>query len=277
MIKSSIPLKSINSGQDLHELQPIEENYLEYCVGQHLIAAPAADVGNISLNSTGATSIGAFVDSFFNETVGTHPASQITSSETTTAVYQKIGTASEAGSDFKRPIGYYSNVSVPGFYEMVDEDLNLLAKRVITKLVSLDYPGTFKLAATSPGSDYNIFINNIFSDTQTDGTTVPYSVYVRSTITVPAVVRPIALNNNTLKEMSDAEIQYTLGQRIKTLRASAGEIGSYQLRSSVQGAPTGPGVWKSVGTALNTNKDLANVSYARTRASVYTTPRASVY
>jgi hypothetical protein len=80
-----------------------------------------------------------------------------------------------------------------------------------------------------------------------------------------------------LQVMTDEEIQYTLGQRIQTLRATAGNIGSYQFRSSAQGAPTDPGTWKAVGTALNTKKDVADQSYTRTRASTYTTPRTSTY
>ena len=159
MSKSSIPLKLL-SGGDLHEFQPSEENYLAWSVGQHLSGVLASDVGSLTLTSTGNTAVGSFVDTFFNQTTGTHPASQITSGSTTTTVYQTAGSADESGANFKRPIGYYSDSLNPGFYEMVDADLDALAKRVINVLVDLDYPGTFKLAATSPGVDYSVFINS---------------------------------------------------------------------------------------------------------------------
>ena len=191
MSKSSIPLKLTNSGVDLHEFAPAEENYLAYLVGQQIVSSAADTIGNLSLSSTNATAIGSFVDTFFNEPTGTHPASQITSSETTTTIHQKSGTADESGANFKRPVGYYSHVDAPGLYEMADVDLNTLANRVIGKLVELDYPGSFKLATGSPGVDYSVFIDSIFSDTQADGTTVPYHVYIKNTGTSPSAVRPM--------------------------------------------------------------------------------------
>ena len=233
MSKSSIPLKLTNSGVDLHEFAPAEENYLAYLVGQQIVSSAADTIGNLSLSSTGATAIGSFVDTFFNEPTGTHPASQITSSETTTTIHQKSGTADESGANFKRPVGYYSQVDAPGLYEMVDADLDALANRVISKLVELDYPGSFKLATGSPGVDYSVFIDSIFSDTQADGTSVPYHVYIKNTVSSPTVTRPMTLKYDTnspaqflgLAEMTDDEIAYTLTQRINTLRSTAGNIG----------------------------------------------------
>ena len=273
MSKSSIPLKLSNSGVDLNEFAPVEENYLAYLVGQQIVSSAADTIGNLTLSSSGATPVGSFVDTFFNEPTGTHPASQITSSETTTTIHQKSGTADESGANFKRPVGYYSQVDAPGLYEMVDADLDALANRVISKLVELDYPGSFKLATGSPGVDYSVFIDSIFSDTQADGTSVPYHVYIKNTVSSPTVTRPMTLKYDTnspaqflgLAEMTDDEIAYTLTQRINTLRSTAGNIGSYQFRSSSQGVPTDPGTWKAVGTAVNTKKDLATQNYSRTR------------
>ena len=63
--------------------------YLSYAVGEALVAAASNDVGNISL--TDGQSIGSFVDSYYNEISGTHPASQITGTSVTTTLKQVSG------------------------------------------------------------------------------------------------------------------------------------------------------------------------------------------
>ena len=75
MSKSSIPLKLSNSGVDLNEFAPVEENYLAYLVGQQIVSSAADTIGNLTLSSSSATPVGSFVDTFFNEPTGTHPAS----------------------------------------------------------------------------------------------------------------------------------------------------------------------------------------------------------
>ena len=79
------------------------------------------------------------------------------------------------------------------------------------------------------------------------------------------------------KEMTDAQIKYSLGQRVKSLRATAGAIGSYQLRSSAQGAPIILSTWLSAGTATNTRRTLVDTGYTRTRNSSYVRSRVSAY
>ena len=106
---------------------------------------------------------------------------------------QVAGPADESGADFTRPVGYYENGPNPGFYEMVDGDLDNLAGRVLGNMVQNNYTGTFKLAKTSPGADYSVFIENAFSDTHGDGTVENYSIYQR--VTMPAVDahRPVTI------------------------------------------------------------------------------------
>ena len=97
-MSSNVPLKLQGTNGDLQEMNSTEENYLAYVVGKDALAASAGGtnlVSDITLTSTGGTSIGSFVDTFNNQAVGTHPASAITSGSTTTTVYQKAGTASE--------------------------------------------------------------------------------------------------------------------------------------------------------------------------------------
>ena len=158
---SSIPLKILNSDGDLREFTPIEENYLAYAVGQAMLNP--TDVGALAVGASGVA-VGSYVDTYFNESPGTHPASQITSGSTTTTLRQVAGPASETGENI--PVGYYESDPNPGFYEMVDADLTNLAKRVLGNMVENDYIGTYKLASSSPGSDYTLHIANVFSDTR---------------------------------------------------------------------------------------------------------------
>ena len=281
MSASSIPLKIKNTNGDLQEFTPLEENYLSYAVGQALADASAGEVGDISL--TGNVNIGSFTDAYFNESAGTHPISNITSTTVTTTLTQEGGTADETGADFVRPVGYYDSSPNPGFYEMADGDLDNLASRVLSNMVQNDYVGTFKLSSTSPGADYTVFLSNVFSDTHGDGTVTSYNIYQRTSMPVVNAVRPVAIcydgssNFDGFKEMSDTQVKYTLGQRVKTLRATAGAIGSYQFRSSAQGVPILPGTWVSVGNATNTRRTIVDNTYSRTRASSYARTRISAY
>ena len=191
MSASSIPLKIKNSNGDLQEFTPAQENYLAYAVGQALAEASAGDVGDISL--TDGNSIGSFTDAYYNEPAGTHPLSNITSTTTTTTLKQVAGPADESGADFTRPVGYYENGPNPGFYEMVDADLDNLAGRVLGNMAQNNYTGTFKLAKTSPGADYSVFIENAFSDTHGDGTVENYSIYQRVTMPSVEAHRPVTI------------------------------------------------------------------------------------
>ena len=194
MSASSIPLKLQNANGDLQEFTPSDELYLSFAVGQALVAAASNDVGNISL--TDGQSIGSFVDSYYNEISGTHPASQITGASVTTTLKQVSGPADESGADFVRPVGYYDVDPNPGFYEMVDGDMDNLAGRVLSNLVQNDYIGTFKLSATQPSPDYTKFIDSVFSDTHGNGSAgtvvTNYHIWMRTSMAAVAPVRPVA-------------------------------------------------------------------------------------
>jgi hypothetical protein len=282
---SSIPLKIKNAGGDLQEFTPAEEMYLSVKIGEALAESSAGDIGDISL--TGDVNIGSFVDTYYNEPLGTHPASNITGTTVTTTLKQVSGSVDESGSDFARPVGYYTSISNPGFYEMVDADIDNLTYRALKNLETLGLQGGFRLSETSPGADWSKHIDSVFSNTLGDGTSTSYHIWKKVTLITPptglVTVRPVATDYdntssfNGFKEMSDAEIKYTLGQRAKSLRSTAGAIGSYQLRSSAQGAPTSAGTWDSRGSAVNTQSALIDQSYVRTRISAYVSNRPSTY
>ena len=74
-------------------------------------------------------------------------------------------------------------------------------------------------------------------------------------MTAPTTVRPVGLRSDgDIQEMTDSDMADTVGTFVRNLRATAGEIGSYQLRSATQGAPTDAGTWTAVGTATDTKK-----------------------
>lgn len=266
------PIKLEGGTGDLKEMTTGEEAWLAYQCGLQLAASATTDVAALTTTAGSNTNIGTYTNTFFNQPVGTHPGSSITSGSTATTVYQVIGTATEAGADFHRPIRWNGT----GFEEMDNTELNTLVDRLLGLVFANSYPGDYQLGSSSPGATYDTHIAGIFSDTRTDGTTVTYNIYQRQSIAVPpAEVKCVKVFNDTtsfdgLKEMSNTEIAYTLGQRMKTrIMSSANNIGAYQLRSSAQGAPTDPGTWSARGTATDTKNTTSDVDYSATFSAVY--------
>ena len=270
----SIPLKLKGTNGDLQRLSSTEENYLAYLAGLHM--SEDSDVGSLTLSSTGNTLIGTFVDTFFNEAVGTHPASLITTSTTSTNLYQILGAgAGYTDSDHRAPVVYLETGGVNTFTELEHgaggEDLDELIDRLNSRISTSDYPGVFKLGSSSPGADYTLYISGVYEDTQTDGTTVSYNIYRRTSMSAPSSVGIMAIKRSNggsgdfegLQEMTERQMKVSLGQYAKNRSAGAGNVGSYQLRSSTQGAPTDEGTWRAMGTATDTKKQTANQDFTR--------------
>jgi len=265
------PIKLEGGTGDLKEMTTGEEAWLAYQCGLQLAASTTSDVAALT-TSAGGTSIGSYTNTFFNEAVGTHPGSSITSGSTVTTVYQNTGSATEAGADFHKPIRWNGT----GFEEMDDTELNALVDRLLGLVFANNYPGDYQLASSSPGVTYDTHIAGVFSDTRTDGTNISYNIYQRqSMVSPPSEVKCVKVFNDTtsfdgLKEMSNTEIAYTLGQRMKTrIMSSANNIGAYQLRSSAAGAPSDPGTWVARGTATDTKNTTSDVDYSATYAGTY--------
>ena len=259
------PIKLEGGSGDLKEMSTAEEQWLAYQCGLRLAAMATTSVAALRLSATGSTSIGSYSNTFFNQAVGTHPGSSITTGTTTTTVYQTAGTAGEAGTDFHRPIRWNGSA----FEEMDDTELNTLVDRLLGLTFANSYPGDYYLGSSSPGATYDTHIAGVFSDTRTDGTSVTYNIYQRQSVAAPPTeVKCVKVYNDVtsfdgLKEMSNTEIAYTLGQRMKTrIMSSANNIGAYQLRSSAQGAPVAAGTWVAKGTATDTKQTTADVAYS---------------
>jgi hypothetical protein len=228
-------------------------------------------------NTAGGTTIGSYSNTFYNQAVGTHPGASLSIGTTTTTVYQNTGTASETG--ITRPTKF--TTSGTRLDELDDTGFNEVADRLIAYMFANSYPGTYQLGSSSPGGTYDTHLAAIFSDTRTDGTTVAYNIYqVQSLAVPPSAVRPIKLNDGSgnLKEMSDAEIKLTFGQRVKTrIMAAANGIGAYQLRTSGEGVPVATGTWVAKGTATDTRNTTADANYSADYSADYEGTYSAVY
>lgn len=274
------PLKINNvGGTEIKEFTTAEENYIAYQIGLHLATSSSIGAYNITTNAS-HDSVGDFTNTFFNEPVGTHPSTSITSGSTTTTIYQNLNVAIETDSDVLSPIMWVDSGGQTGFKQMPDADLNSAVDRYISTIFTNDYPGVFKLASSSPGPDYSVHLSSVFTDTRTDGTSVAYNIYRRDSFSAPTTVRPLYVRDDGgfdgIQAMTDRQIKFSFGQRAKT-RVGASKIGTYQLRTSAQGAPTDPGTWVSAGSATDTKQTTADVEYTRDSTTAFARNYTNTY
>ena len=268
----SHPLKLKDSDGSLQRLDTSEKNYIAYLVGEHL---KDQTIGDIKLGTpANSNTIGSFVDTYYNEVDGTHPASQITSTQVTTYLSQDNQTATETGSDWTLPVGFEDSNNT--IHEMNNTNFTSLVDEINGIIVKNEYPSSFRLADSPPSADWSVHIDSAWDDTINTGDTVnTYKIYKRTNMTSPDQIKddvggisnPICIkrddsdNYQGLTTMTDDQISYTLGQRAATRRGHLGAVGNYQLRSGTQGAPTDTGTWEARGTATNTQKVVSAVDY----------------
>jgi len=249
-------LKIEDANGNLKKITIAEENYLAYQAGIQLGQAGLSKVA--SLNTGGGTTVGTYDDTSFDGAVG---STTITTTTVSTTLYQINGIAPE-DPPFVKPMIWKESASQVEAAD--DTELDTIVDRLLPIIFTNDYPGTYQLATSSPGGDYTEIYGPLFTDTRTDGTTVDYNLYRRQSYTPPTVVQTLKLEgtNGDLKPMTKEEMRTTFGQRAKT-RIMATGIGTYQFRTSVQGAPTDPGTWVAKGTAVDTKQQTADVDYSR--------------
>ena len=91
-------------GVDVQDMTSTDENYLAYQMGLEFVADSANALGSLTIDSN-HTSVGTFTNTFFNEPVGTHPSTSITSGSTTSILTQNLNsTLSLTDSDVLLPI-----------------------------------------------------------------------------------------------------------------------------------------------------------------------------
>ena len=280
---NSRPVKIKNALGDLQRFTAPEEDFIAYRASLQLANDDSSNVAQIGTFS--GTNIGSFTDTFFNEAVGTHPGSALSTGSSVTTLYQITGTdLDSADANFRTPINV-NNVAgkIAEFSQAEWGDLsNRLAKIIMTN----EYPGTFRLGSSAPSGDYSVHLNNVFSDTQTDGTTVNYSIYKRTTMTAPTKVNAMAIKRSAgptgtyqgVQAMDSDQMTYSFGNHLKTwIMSTANNVGAYQLRSSAQGAPVATGTWSARGTATDTKKTTSDVDYTRNSTNPVDKNFTSVY
>ena len=194
-------------------------------------------------------------------------------SEIESSVYQNsIDVVQEEGDDRKYPIFY--DRWRRGLKETNDLELDAMCQRIVSNIMTHERPGTYRLASESPGSDWQLYLSNIFIDTRYDGTAIGYSIWNRNDAFHPTPYKPLMVrrdNNNFdgLQEMTEDQVKFTFGERAKRIIIESG-IGRYQLRSSEQGAPTDEGTWIARGVALDTRVSY-NVNEGYESVSTYET------
>ena len=278
----SVPIKLSDTNGNLKEMTTTEEAYLSYQAGLHLAAQAQTAVAALTTSNSSSTNIGTYSNTFFNQAIGTHPGSGISTGTTNTVLYQKSGTPATNGGDFHRPITWDDDNTATD--EFTDANMNTLLARLSAVVFANNYPGTYKLASSTPGSDYDEHLADVFTDTQaSNGSTITHSIWQRQTMTAPTAVRPVKIKNDDssfdgLQEMDDAEIKHTFGTWLrKYTMAAANNIGAYQLRSSASGVPSATGTWQAQGTATDTKKTTSDVNYSAAYSGTYAGTYSSDY
>jgi hypothetical protein len=232
---------------------------------------------SLTLDSANADFIGSFVDTFYNEPVGTHPGTSITQGSTTTNLYQMADSASTARfarSSYPIPVALQDG-SNHDIYEMSDAGILALAQRITGNVHLNGYAGAYRLSANSPGAGWTKWIDQVFTDTSTSGDN-DYHIWrltdnaAVAEPTVP-VHFPLSLKDGVspdLREITKEETKEIAREVLLIGQVGTG-VGDYELRSSAQGAPTASGQWVARGTAVDTRNSVGDVSYAGTQ---YTSP-----
>ena len=279
-------LKLEGTNGDLKEITTSEENYLAYQAGLHLSALDSSDVASITEVSTNNTIIGAFTDTRYDDASGTHGFTDGNApvQQTITSLYQREGVTDFAGDSaaYRYPLEFTDNSGTPELHELDSAEVDTISDRLLSRIAVSEYPGVYKLATSAP-TGYTTYKSNVFSDnlqTGVSGTT--YNIYVKNTMSAPTAVRPVAIKRSSgltgtfqgVQEMTDAEIRYSFGSRVQSrISNSSAGIGTYQMRSSAQGAPSDTGTWSNRGTASDTRYNTVNTDYA----AAYTRTRSSNY
>ena len=268
----STPLKIKDGSGNIQEMTTSDENYIAYQMGLHLAGAGTTEPGSLNKAASG-TAVGSYDNTFFNEPVGTHPSTSISTGTTTTNIHQTTGTAAETNANIKTPLQWVDAGGETGFKTMPSAALDAAVDRYLSTIFTGEYPGSYRIATAAPSSDWSIAINAAVTDTRTDGTSIPYHIYKRQTMTAPTTKRPLYDRDGdgiNIKAMSDDQIKWSFGQRAKT-RMSSTAIGTFQLRNSAQGAPTDTGTWVAKGVALDTKQTTSQGNFQTTSTVSFNT------
>ena len=267
-----------------------EYNYLAYLAGLELETASGtyseSVLGSLGKTNQGGTdlSIGTFTNTRRDGDVGDHGSSALNITTTNTVVYQQDAAYSEP-SNFRHPLYQHEVSSRIRIQEFNDADQLELGETLAGIIYANNYPGTFKIATSTPSGGYTVAVSNFLQDTRADGTT-NYNLYQRtslpsedipSEIDLMAVARgtssPFNAKTGTYKGlivMSDAHRKETakacLDRYLSTITSSVKPIGSYLIRTS---APSETGTWVEKGTILDKRNEIAEETVGSSNTTTY--------
>jgi hypothetical protein len=209
--------------------------------------------------------------------------------------------------DVNRPLVYKTINGKPSLQEIKDSDLNTLADRLNGLIAQHELTGVYRLdsAGFDPsetnwrrhvvGKFGSLDDRKIFAtDNRTDGTSKNYHIWQKTgsfdigqtdSCAIVALDRVLSGNDAgdltntppTIKTLPLNQLGHVLGQRCKYRRGIEGNIGTYQLRSDLQGAPDATGTWKSVGSALDTRNTKEDQYHIHIRESVFSSTYVGTY
>jgi hypothetical protein len=282
-----IPLKQKTVGEpDIQEITTAEHNYLAYLAGLELETASGtyseSVLGSLGkTNQTNDLSIGTFTNTRRDGDVGDYGSSALNITTTNTVVYQQDAAYSEP-SNFRHPLYQHEVSSRIRIQEFNDADQLELGETLAGIIYANDYPGTFKIATSTPSGGYTVAVSNFLQDTRADGTT-NYNLYQRTSMTAPTEIDLMAVARGTsspfnaktgtykgLIVMSDAHRRETvkacLDRYLSTITSSVKPIGSYLIRTS---APSETGTWVEKGTILDTRNEVAEETVGSSNTTTY--------
>jgi len=274
----SIPLTlSSLGGGAMNAIPSSQESYYGQ-QGSLLIPTefPVGDSAYYGALSTDATnsSIGTYTDTFYNEAVGTHPGSSLSTGSTTTTLYQNKGDSVDAFAEWYRTVAADSSGDI---YEMDSDSFLRWGKRLLGNALSNEDGGCFRLSSYIPGGTYETYKSSVFEDTLTNGSTA-YNLYrKRSTTGVffPPTFYTLQLKDSDqhhIKEMSDTNAIRSAYFAMRHAEQNSG-LGDYLLLSDSDGTPADQGytgTWVARGVALDTRNTTQILQYLGTFTTQFT-------
>jgi len=292
----SVPLKLKDSDHpvELQKFTTNEENYLAYQVGLYLASLDSSGSSRLGENHA-LLFAGAYFDTVYDSDIGTSDGDGGLYSISNT--YHRLGQnnilSNNYDSDYRCPVFSEIDNGQLKIKEMDSNTNNTFLDRINSYIFTNDYPGTYQLGTSSPGTDYVQEIEAFAVDTTKGALNNQiYNLYKRTNLSTPPSTsdRPVAIKRSNgdsgdyqgLQVMTDRQIQKGIGHkaanRISNNVFTKG-IGTYMLRSSVEGSPTSAGysgTWQTKGTITDSRQSIVNNDYTRTRSSNYLRSRNSV-
>ncbi len=244
------PLKIRYSGLTAIGMQEMSDAEIDYTAHQicQAMSAQTNAYGPLTLgvNTGSGTSIGAFVDTWRPNTVGSHPVGTSVNSSTYTFYQQRYNSSTAP----VRPVDWSSSA----IREMNDSSLNsFIFNRVIARLSGYGL-GSYVLQSTAPAGGTWTNVATI-TDTAQSGNTITY-LWRKTSDTAPTSVRPLKVVAGGTRESTDADLQTLFGKYTEYVNSTG--VGSYAIQES---APVG-GTWVRMGNAFSdTRQQLSNINY----------------